>query len=515
MKFQDLFKNLVTEGTMSKATFNKVINRWREEKPNITSDEVLRIYNDFDSKKNGLSVENPTPIVYSFITRFDGRHGYEEFDATTQNLRNIESYSYKQIISLLKDYPKSGYDTDEISQTIFDTKDTKPTPEKIEASKGLWSDPNSAMINDGTLRVYNIMTQQQAVNFGYYVQKLNNELQIGKNNYWCIAWRPDMGSESRWPGYRRDGKSFYFVIDDSRNPLTDRYYVSALQYNKNAYGNNKYVLTPLSNNDDNPKTWEEIISVHPKLSNHKDKIVDKPIQENEFDSKNIVGQISEAPGVYEFARVSRNLKKAYIDGLGELKSAHSWRSMDTKLRKLYIDYTNKENYNNRFSNFLFINEIKKNDSEFNSLDRQLKRFLPDGIGSIIDKLLSTEFKVRRASIDNPSIKIYESKVNGLCGIYNSRSTNWIELDGIKYDPFFVWLENENDFYFDDEGNSYYVEKYTNKFKNISFYCVYDTNTRTGDSHILSQKKWEELGLLENEPKKFEPDSDVDIKEYTY
>ena len=93
--------------------------------------------------------------------------------------------------------------------------------------------------------------------------------------------------------------------------------------------------------------------------------------QDELQQKSILGQINENPGSqYEFRRVPRNIKKAYINNNSVLTKAESWMSMDDKLRNLYILTTIHDNALTKFSNFKFINS-----KGVNGIIREIKGYV--------------------------------------------------------------------------------------------------------------------------------------------
>ncbi len=507
MKIKSALHDVLVESVKNKKLFDLLMSKWSEQKPGLTQQEGEQIFADFQKIKEGLSPKRPQ--VTSFLYRFDGKHGYERFDPDF--LKDITKYTYKQITSLIDEYKDDDNVKDEIDISHNFIGDGKLTPERLEYSKSLWFNPETAIVNEEGFRVYDIKNQTMAMIFGFYLDSIN-----GSSPIWCVARRPDYSATNLWASYRTSG-TFYFIIDESKKP-SDRYYLSALQKKEN--NTSPYVLTSLKNDGDNSKSWNEIVEIYPKISKYKNVIVSREFSQDELREKSVVGQVNETEGnIYEFRRVSRQLKKGYINNLGPLRKAHSWAAMDEKLRVLYILTTNSDTVNDRFSNFEFLNEIKKVGNQFTLLDNRLKQIgFTDGVGSIMTNLMKNEFRLRRESLDNPQIKIYESKVNGLCGVYHTRHADWVKLDGIKYEPLYKEVNIET--FTDDEENSYIVEVLTKNGGGDSFYVIYPVENERGDCHILTQKKWDELNQKlykddgdNDKVDKFDPEQDVDIKEF--
>ena len=507
MKFNEIITNVIYEEIKNKKLFNALMDKWKMEKPNLSPDEVETLITTFQRIQNGLKPEKPQ--VFSFLNRFDGQYGSQKFDPT--NLKDITKYGYKEISFLTGEYTD---DEENVGGDAFADRDTKPTPEKIEASKQLWEGEENLIINVEGFRVYDIKDQKMSVKYGYYAETINRS-HPGSNSPWCVTWRNDQGRTNMWGSYRNN-RSFYFIIDESRNP-SDKYYLSALQ--RDTEVRTGFRLTSVRNDGDQVLEWSEILDVYPKLTDYKDLIKPKPYTQDELEEKNAVGQVTEREGSpYEFKRVDRNLKRAYINNLGSLKKPESWRSMNDKLRALYILTTTSNDAKDKFSNFDFLNEIRKVGSEFTLLDNRLKQLDKGGVGYIYDHLMSTEFKVARVSADNNKIRLYESKINGKSGLYNTRTTNWVQMNGMTYEPLYELIDT--DLFFDEEGETYVVETFSKSMQpsNDSFYSVYlvsDSNPEF-NSHFLSSTAWEKLkSNLKSEdedvPKK--PGDETDIKEY--
>lgn len=520
MKFTDIILNTLTEEVKNKRLFSALMDNWRTEKPNITEKEGEELFNGFAKIQGNLKPE--LPQVYTFLSRYDGQHGYQLF--RPEFIRDITKYSYNQLKFLLSQYSREG--APERAVDVFGGKDTAPTPERIDASKNLWFGDENLIINKDGLRVYDVKDQQMSIRYGYYYHTLykiatgNPEQSDRTIQPWCVTWRPDMGKSNMWGNYRTQGRSFYFVIDENKS-TTNRYYMSALQIVPNT--RTGFILTSMMNDGDNSMGWDEIVAIYPQLNGEKEILVAKPFSQDELTMKDVVGQINETPGNrYEFKRMERDLKKAFIQNGGVLHKSESWKSMDTELRNLYILYPNldRNSVRERFNNFDFVNEIRKVGNEFNLLDRHLKnRGMKDGVGEIFDYLMSNEFKIARVSSDNKKIRLYESKVNGKSGLYDISKNSWVEKDGITYEP--LYSQIDIDTYSDENGDFYVVEIYSKSPTPTedSFYSIYlfgDENPEF-DSHFLSSKKWREL-VKElspedgSEPKTDKPKDYTDINE---
>jgi hypothetical protein len=510
MKIQNLVHDLLFEEIKNKKLFEFLLSKWFGNNPSEQQKmEAESLITRFQEIQNGLSIKRPQ--VVSFLHRFDGQHGSVRFEPDL--IKDIKAYRLEQIRSLIAEYTD---DELEVGGDAFSGKDTASTPEKVEASRALWEGEDNLIFNQDGLRVYNIKDQKMAVKYGYFVEKINKEQ--GRGNYpWCVTWRPDQGRTNMWGNYRSQGRSFYFVIDENKDPKGDRYYLGALQRDTSV--SSGFRITSVLNDGDNTMTWDEVVRIYPQLKDNKELIAVKNYSQDELEEKNAVGQITEREGSqFEFKRVDRQLKKAYINNLGSLKKPESWQSMDEKLRALYVSVTRQQDVTDKFSNFAFLSEIKKVGSEFTLLDNKIKQLgHKDGVGYIFDHLMKQEFKVARTSIDNPNIRLYESKVNGKFGLYNSKRADWVAIDNVKYEPLYKDIDISP--YFDEEGNSYLVETFSTSFEvdNTSLFCIYPIDDASTSGHFLTFNGWNSLKEKlspedETQLKDFNPETDVDIKE---
>lgn len=525
MEITGLFEKILEEQIANKKLFNGLMAKWREEKPDLSEEEGEKLFNKFQQIKNGLGEKQPQ--VRSFLSRFDGNFGYSVFNP--QFLKDITKYTYKQIKSLIDEYTPLDELVEYEDLEVFDPKDTKPTPEKVEASKDLWFGDRYCIINLDGFRVYDIPDQATSVKFGYFVEATNSGYS-GANAPWCVTWRSDQGYTNRWENYRSTDyqRSFYFVIDESKSPEREtnreinRYYLSALQISPLV--TSKYVLTSVKNDGDNAKTWSEIVSIYPKLSEFKELIKIKPFSQDELRQQNLIGKVSESPGQYEFRRQEKNVKKAYINGNAILKKPESWASMDGELKSLYISLTNKNNAYPRFGNYAFLKEIKKVGSDFTLLNNRLKALgIENGVGEISAKLISNDYYFARSNKENPSIVLFRSKTDGYFGIFDKVRADWYKKGGVTYEPSYTLIKTTS--MIDDKDIPYLIETYSEHSTpdESSFYSLFPhSEEKSGKSYFLTSTAFTNLmnkmAEIESKNKKvkkltnFEPGADIDIRE---
>jgi hypothetical protein len=527
MEIKKIFEQILSEEVQNKKLFSALMSKWSEENPEIDEQLGEKLYDRFQQIKNNL---NPKlPQVASFLNRFDGQFGYHQFDPN--NLKDITKYTYKQIKSLIDEYTPLDELVEFEDAVIFDDKDTGPTPEKINSSKDLWFGDRYCIVNVDGFRVYDIPDQPTSVKFGFYAENVN-QTYSGSNAVWCVTWRKDQGRTNQWSNYRGTSykRSFYFVIDESKHPDVEKnreinkYYLSALQISPMITSG--YILTSVKNDGDNAKSWNEIVSIYPKLAQSKEFIKNKPYSDKELNEQNLISRISEAPGQYEFRRQEKNVKRAYINGGGVLQKPESWKSMDGDLKSLYINITTRNNVISRFANYTFLSEIKKSGNDLALLNNRLKSPIVGfntGVGVIYEHLIKNDYKPGRTSKDNPNVILFESKTDGKFGIFSSQHGSWVKMGGIEFEPIYKRIKMIT--LIDDKKTPYIVEIYSssNSIDEHTFYALFPfTGGLSTKAHFLTAEAYnkltEKMSEIENKGKTvttmndFEPGTDVDIKE---
>ena len=212
MKLKNIFSKILTEQAENKKLINFLLQKWNQEDETVNEEKVIEILGRFGQIKNKL--EPNLPQVVSFLSRFDGKFGFTYFDP--KNLKDVTKYRYNEILSLINEYEPLSKILDDIEIDVPIDLDHMSQTEKLRLSKDLWFGTKFCIINEGNFRVYDIPNELTSKIFGFYLQSV-------ANRQWCVT-------VSSWKYYRFSNKrSFYFVIDESR-PQTDKYFLSALQY---------------------------------------------------------------------------------------------------------------------------------------------------------------------------------------------------------------------------------------------------------------------------------------------
>jgi len=564
MNITDLVYDVLVEEVKNKKQFAFLLKKWYGESPNLDQiKEAEKNLEFFFEKQKGLTMNNPG--VLSFLHRWNGVHGLgvkvQSLDDNGQPITKLVPfkfedindpgrYTLEQFEDLLDEFRDRTLNGNQEDEDEFKGK-LNATPGKIAASKKYWLGDRDMVIGEEGFKVHYVPDAREAIKYGFYQELVTEKL---GGQQWCVTGRNTPVSRGIMWGTYRPKRTFWFVIDESKNPEENKdpnvykYYLCALQYcenDRNPYKNNElytgFKMTSMLNDGDNPKTWEEVVRIYPQLAEHRDSFTYQTYDESELFDRDIIGRINEIPGNrLEFALLRRDLKKAYIDRAGVISSAKSWRHMTTDLRNLYIISTTPSNVIDKFQSYELMSEIRKVGNEFKLLDNTLRSIgsrvdehtgriinqkLSDvGVGFIYEHLMSNEFIVARVSIDNKNLVLYESKKTKKFGLYYNDKASWVKQDGIVFEPNYVQMGT--DLYKDNEGKTYIVETYTTGGDpdNSSLYCVFPIEESDDASgHFVTAQKFELLKTKiqpndENDDdgsvkiSDFDPETDVDIKE---
>jgi len=318
MKFNEILFDIIVENFTNKKLLQTLLNKWFGETPTDQDKEFGELL-AIEFYKIRPKLNETKPEVRTFLNR------YPNFNKN--NLQDIREYNYEQIIFIITEFVDISIDTrtnPEIPE-IFVGRNLRATDERINASKDLWySKTSNLIVDEEGFRVYSIKNRKQSQMWGYYHGFLLSQVSFvnGGWSLWCVT-RPDELS-NLYGNYRgeRKNRTFYFVIDESKNPETQpnpnisQYYISALQTaNDSTTG---FKITTIQNNGvDVDITEETLYSIYPKLRGHFDKI--KPIEFKEDELGVIVDDLErvneDENNPYAFWKIGTALKKRYIDAL--------------------------------------------------------------------------------------------------------------------------------------------------------------------------------------------------------
>jgi hypothetical protein len=536
--------DVIVEEVKNKKLFNFLLKKWFGDNP--TPEQMQRAEADltlFSEKQKSLTPKNPA--VYSFLLRHDGNHGLPAFDQS--KLMDINQYSLEEIESLLHEFRDATLDAgdqdDEFKGKL--TSDDK----KVAASKKLWLSERDIVVESEGFKMHFVSDARESIKYGFY-QQATTEKYGGVQ--WCVTGRNTSDSRSNLWGTYRPRRTFWFVMDESKNPKDNKdvnvykYYLCALQYCEHDTNPSNYTgfkMTSMLNDGDIPKTWEEVIRIYPQLAEHRDLFKYEKYDEAELFDRSVANRLTETPGRHEFAAARRELKKAYLEGGGVISTEKSWKSMDVNLRNLYILTTTARDVYDKYQSYELMSAIRQVGNEYRLLDGTLKSLgnrenqqgRPEneslgklGVGYIYQHLMETEFIVGRTSLDNPQLKLFKSKKTKKFGLYDLSKVKWVTVDGITFEP--NYHEDATVLYLDDQGNQYLVETYIlfgGQVDATSLYVIYpvDEENNMAGGHFIAANKFKELETKihpKNEDdeedgdmvriKDFNPETDVDIKE---
>jgi len=469
MKIKDLLFEILLEEGAKEQMKNGLLKRWSNEDVNLSIEAVNYIWDVFKGEQghpgliNKLSSKKD-PIKMSFLTRFDGEHGFDRVDPT--KILDINSYTLKQITSLLDDY---GYDVDIIGEGLGSWEEEffkgESKDKKFEFSKSLWYGEQNKVFDDGDgFRIYLPLNQKQSVAFGMYENFLADKL---NGSHWCTTWNR---SGNMWNTYRGRNMTLYYCIDE-KIPQTNQHHLFAILPTERDY--DTYEYTDLKNsggniivqwNNPNDPT-KSLVDLHPQLTKEGVRdIISKQIpydprkELNLSDEKlRLIDLINErectaGTTCYDFSIQPKRIKLQYIIDKCQqdqyLREIRSLQSMDEDLMNRYIETISDRNWDNRFQSYEIMKFIINNPKYKEKVIRVLRG---EGLGGpvktdgrqvtiydLMGKVVDKKFDIAFVSTASEKIAIYKSNSTGYStgkfGIFNMAMGDWYQKDGITYEP---------------------------------------------------------------------------------
>lgn len=548
-QIKSLYHEFYVDDINNNDVIKSIINHWYGNGGEPNEDEKFQGYKMitwFNNFRPLLSLESPE--VQSFLHHYDGSHQSLYFDP--KNLKDLKSYNVLQITDLYHEFHDPAQEMRREDEAFNEGGGLSNEAKRI-ASEKIWHSDDNVVVNEPGLKVHFIPDQRTAIKYGYYQQQVRNEMygydwkqHNSIRSHWCVTGR---GSDDSWTNlwgtYRDQGKTFYFVIDESKKPQegegttrgqgTSRFYLGALQN----YGRNGWVLTSLLNDGDTSMSWEQIVNIYPQLAEHKEALV--PV---EYDARvelnvdtSIIGRINENPGQLEFSRQSPSIKKAYIDQGHPLKKANSWLTLNGYLKNLYIARTEEGNMYNSWSTLDILKAAKSTPDFYTLLKNKIKAICErtsqkeikdKGISVLYYNILKNEYVIERRSIDNEILLLIKKENSAPSGIWDLDKEDWATFDGVtytnEYTDIAVQLYREK-----QGGNTFVVNVYskTGDIDPTSFFVLHPVHMQNeyGEAHFIGYNKFQELltkivpsDAAESEGftdiTDFNPESDVDMKE---
>jgi len=525
----EILNQIILNEAKSKAQMELIKSlhkKWSKQMTNLTLDDTEKIFDAHKKIANNLSPEQIP--VKNFLNRHDGKHGFKKY--SINNLKDISTIDVKSLLDFLRE--RSGFVLEQNTtnnDVVFKDDNFSITPEKVKASKQMWFDESSAMINEPEFRVYNIDSQKKSIRMGYFYHDVFKKIQLNRlrNNQsllgppWCITWRGTNGyireeingttvtlvssgtnlyksyrSESRYNPYK-----FYFVIDQSKDPLNPdngKFFISSIAVQNDG----RYRLISMFNDGENLVDWKGLVNIYPKLENHKDDFVYVPYSENEDENqiqKSLVDRIVEinrdgtTDGPNIFWRQNYDIKKEYIEQGGYLTKAKSWESITPDLRQMYIDTIEVHNAYSKISTDEIFKAITSQTGTRNSLDRRLKIIGKKGVAYLAKNLMQNLYDIAYKSTNNDDIIINTTRRNyndmntfQQYGIFDASQNDFLQKDGIEYTMGFVKSKS----FFVKENRTIFTAIEFSK-QNVKFYIIID-KSKIGHAYIFTKKSFYKL-----------------------
>jgi hypothetical protein len=543
MKFNGILSDLLIEAVRDQQKFDRIFEIWKNQDQNLSLELAEFLFNEHLKRSSGFKVTNPN--VRTFLNRFDGVVGNfnqfapnidrDDYQGLEKALSKIENFNLEQIKFLIGEFIDLPGQQFANVVTRIAAPNQDPNPQIIDNSKSLWYGKNeNLIIDEGNFRVYKIDTRQKSIDFGYYegyISQSEPYRSSGKSHMqWCTT-RHRVDS-NMYAGYR-DRRTFYFIIDESKDPDIEKdininqYYLSALQYATDTARGIRFKLTSILNDGSDPDFSDsKLLSVYPKLSNHLDKIIKKDYNRSYEISNDddVINWITEQPGEYEFKRRSNREKKEYVDRRKFLKKKDSWLSMDKPLRQTYINYTQGNDVLERFSDEIIQTILKDKDDKSRFMNRL--KLLNFNLADILTHFFSNDYEVIMKNIKNEYIVLAMTKSQPRkYGIYDLNKKEFLEKDGNMYSPEYNDILHK--FMIDQSGNNYTVRGHskTNSIDNNSFFTIVDLfneNDKMAPAIFVSKQQWDQLindGALIDDDEIVTSDKEVnnigDIEEDSY
>lgn len=455
--------------TPKKLTRTEMIKeRWRNENPGISEQQISDAIAFFNERKDRLKPYKP----YGTIDPRTGRYYVNLPEITSMAQR------FPDMIPILSDEPKlkdlmnynweqiSFYQSRIIRQAMeFDDESWVPgdftEDQRIEMALERWKKPFNRIFDDGTLTVYKIESQSEAIALGaiqhslwrkYNIDAMSEDkrkrlsfekdgvfydagihpdilqsIKRGPRSYrfafgpWCVA-RPKDGNYggNLWTNYRPEN-AFYFVLDRSK-PEWDEWYITAIIIQSN--GKIEYSGLP---NDQKNTTWEKIVSEYPALTNHRDlfKYFGTTSRERKELTLDEISMKKTDPNY--FGNMTPEIQATYINNNRFISSKDAFLTLEFVNRKLYVDKARNNTNQDYKRRFICTDPIDEPFAILDILKREKVKIPGHGPGTGDMNLYSY--------LDNFILKTREGVINGVLSIKSS-------LLGSKYKRTFIDEEKE-------------------------------------------------------------------------
>jgi hypothetical protein len=480
----------------NQAPTNKIINAIlinsgleNDERKEEYIQKINELYPKYLKIKNDLTPDRPQ--AKTFLTHFDGNHGAQKYAGNIDigDLKNPTTYTLDQLEFLVDEFnTEPGELGAPVDAALL--KDTQYTDDNAEISKQLWYNESSAKISLPGFRVYQPLNQADSVKYGWYEEKLMNELRPGWHA-WCVTWRGNRSN--RWGYYRGMGGTFYFIIDESKlesgNKSDAKFYLGALQVFPPGRHATGFELTDIRNDGEERVSWNQVISIYPQLADYKEELTVLPFNDEELQVKSVVSLINERPGDRNnFARMPRKYKLQYINDRLKVSKPESWMSMDKPLRELYIRLSTATDFRNRFPNFELLRAMKHTNSIKLLNSEMIHKGNKDGVKSLTHMLMrDLDVKKERVGIVNDNIELLIT-MDKTYGLYDNNEIGWLVRNGDEYSPSYRKV-SEKVITNPTNKERFYVDKFESADGD---YFIAVTPIDDIDSYFLSKSAWERI-----------------------
>jgi hypothetical protein len=541
LNLENIVVDLVVEALKEdqRGLFNNLVKQWFPDGP--SESQVQRsewIFEHYLLLKGQNKLEPKFVEIRTFLKRF------KSFNPV--NLKKPKEFTYEQMLFIVGEFYELPtffgnlsyqYDAEADLPEILRGRDLNSTKERIEASKQLWDGNQNLIFGEEGFRVYKINDRKTSISYGFYENHIANlpiwdQIPSKRHMNWCITWNE---SRNYWTSYRKKdtatNRTFYFIIDESKNPskeknpLVAQYYLCALQVQP-GLGENQYRLTSIYNDGSDPIfTTQEILGIYPQLEGHIEMFTAVPFNQSRELGANVdeVDLINETPGdPHEFAIEPYRLKLAYINTHRPLQKKASWEDLDERLKKRYIDGIDSVT---RMNELLMSEElfryIKSIPEDYEYLMRQIEKYkLP--LSDLIRKYIDVNYKVVYHGRKNDNIMIIQKKQASHeteYGIYDAAAHDWLEKDGLIYDARFTETDSRPFRFFSEEEQKKksgliitYQADNGDMFYAFSIGATISTDTSRAKVFILSKNQYHNLeDTIKNRTNEFKPE-DADLGE---
>lgn len=540
MSIKKIVSKILLEASISKKDFPNIVKQKLSEAypvafNELTPEEQDKYVNSIivrhDQLKSTMNTDNP--IVNNFLLRHDGTHGSKKIEL--QQLQSLPQAPIVELLDLMKALGKfeklnlsTGTGDGDVEKTeeeiekervdsVFLEADNKPTEKKLEYSKSLWEDPNTAIINDNGVRVYFIKDQETSERFGYFYESIFKEqykLIKGDPKFssvqisapWCQVWRgtsyrgyeikDENGrfmyshSQNKWGDMREDhGYTFYYLIDDKINPLENivekgQYHMVAVAIKRNG----GIILSPMLNVGEISKSWSQLVDMYPELDAHRNLFESEDFDPSETKIIKQQGEIkiSEVEGSpKEFARLTPDEQISWIQSEDkDIQKVKSWKAMAPGVRAAYMKTITPSNLTHKIGNY-DLYKIIISTGFGNAINKQVE----NGVTKLALFYVGADFDVAFLGKKVPTTIVYSNKRTKNKGIFDTLEGKWVVKDGVTYDDRFVNQEREGDIAFTDEGDYVTIYKFVATDNNDKFYVIHDGG-KDHIGYIVSSKMYE-------------------------